>query len=354
MKRSVLSMIMAVAVMTASFAQEKRYGIESAILKKNTSVNAQGIKQTFSTIQYISDYGGKESTEMILDAQGQTVIIFTMQKDGYLYTVNMAEKQGTKVKAAGNSSMLNFAEELKKKNQISDVVEIVGDNVQFLGKECKSYESTATIQGQTVKTVMLKWQGVVLKSTVTFYGMTMVDEVTEIQEDVEISAEKFELPEGINFKEVTPKAYQPEKEHVLKGTVAPNFTLPDLTGKQVSLSSLKGKYIVLDFWGSWCFPCIKGMPEMKQYYEKYRDKLEFVGIACRDKDAPWRDAVEKNELNWIQLKNIDSDDASENVSVLYSVEAYPTKFILDKDLKIIAIFQGEVIEFYTRLEQLLD
>ena len=353
MKKSVLLMMMAFTVMAVSFAQEKRYGIESAILKKNTSVNAQGFEQTVSTIQYISNYGEKESTE-IMDEQGQTAIIFTMVKDGYLYTANMAAKQGTKVMAAGNSGFLNFAEKLKEKDQIGDVVEVEGSSVQFLGKECKSYEITVAIKGQTVKTAMLRWQGVILKSTVTFSDMTVVDEVIEIQEGVEIAAEKFELPEGINFKELSPKMYQHEKEHVLKGTAAPDFTLSDLEGKPVSLSSLKGKYIVLDFWGSWCFPCIKGMPEMKKYYEKYRNKLEFVGIACRDKDATWRGAVEKNELNWIQLKNIDSDDATENVSVLYFVEAYPTKFILDKDLKIIAIFQGEVKEFYTKLEQLID
>ena len=347
-------MMMAVTVITASFAQEKRYGIESAILKKNTTVKAQGIEQNVSAIQYIADYGRKESTEMLMDMQGKTITIFTMVKDGYLYTVNMAEKQGTKMKTSENSNFMNFTEELKEKYQLSDVVEIENDNIQFLGKECKSYEFTATINGQTIKTVMLKWQGMTLKSTVSFFGMITVDEVIEIQEGVEIAKEKFELPEGIDFKEINPKAYQPEKEHVLKGSAVPDFTLSDLTGKPVSLSSLKGKYVVLDFWGSWCFPCIKGMPEMKKYYEKYRDKLEFVGIACRDKDAAWRDAVEKNELNWIQLKNIDSDDATQNVSVLYSVEAYPTKFILDKDLKIVAIFQGEVKEFYTKLEQLID
>ena len=139
----------------------------------------------------------------------------------------------------------------------------------------------------------------------------------------------------------------------LKGTTAPDFTLTNLAGVPVSLSNMRGKYIVLDFWGSWCSPCMGGMPVMKRYYEQHKDKLEFVGIACNDKDAEWRNAVDKNELNWVQLKNNDNKDATKNVSLLYSVGAYPTKFILDKDLKILAIFQGESVDFYTKLDTLL-
>ena len=354
MKSSVLSMMIAVSVITASFAQEKRYGIESAILKKNTIVKFQGFERTVSSIQYIADYGMKESTEIIMEMQGQTVTTFSMMKDGYIYVANLAEKQGTKIKVAAEKdfktfNFLNLTDEMKEKYQIVELGE-----VQFLGKECKSYEMTVTEQGQTVRAIILVWQGIPLKSSMTVSIATVVDEVTEIQEGVEIAMEKFGLPEGINFVERNTQTLQQQKEHILKGRTAPNFTLPDLAGESVSLSNLKGKYIVLDFWGSWCGPCMRGMPEMKKYYEKYKDRLEFVGIACRDKDAGWRNAVETNELNWIQLKNNDIEDAAKNVSSIYSVGAYPTKFILDKDLKIVAVFQGEREEFYSNLDTLLN
>ena len=84
------------------------------------------------------------------------------------------------------------------------------------------------------------------------------------------------------------------KKKVAPGKVAPDFTLNDINGKPFTLSSLRGKYVVLDFWGSWCGWCIKGMPDMKKYYEKYKGKFEIVGIDCNDTADKWKAAVEKH------------------------------------------------------------
>ena len=81
-----------------------------------------------------------------------------------------------------------------------------------------------------------------------------------------------------------------------EGIPAPDFTLKDINGNDFALSSLRGKYVVLDFWGSWCGWCIKGFPEMKKAYAKHRDKVEFVGVACNDTETKWKAAVAKHEL----------------------------------------------------------
>ena len=90
---------------------------------------------------------------------------------------------------------------------------------------------------------------------------------------------------------------------IKEGLPAPDFTLNDLNGQPLSLSSLRGKYVVLDFWGSWCGWCIKGIPDMKKYYEKYKGKLEILGIDCRDTEEKWKAAVEKHELPWLPLRH---------------------------------------------------
>ena len=81
-------------------------------------------------------------------------------------------------------------------------------------------------------------------------------------------------------------------EQVAPGNPAPEIAKNDfVTGKPFSLSSLKGKVVLLDFWGSWCGWCIKGFPEMKQYYKKYAGKFEILGVDCNDTEEKWRKAV---------------------------------------------------------------
>ncbi|MEG2177908.1 MAG: TlpA disulfide reductase family protein [Bacteroidales bacterium] len=141
---------------------------------------------------------------------------------------------------------------------------------------------------------------------------------------------------------------------MVAGTPAPEFILKDLKGNDVSLSSIsmKNKYIVLDFWGSWCSWCIKGFPKMKAYYAKYANKVEFVGIACSDKEEVWKKAVDTYQLPWIQL--INGKNMCNDVTVLYGVQGFPTKFILDKNLKIVDRIEGEDPLFYERLDALLQ
>ena len=72
------------------------------------------------------------------------------------------------------------------------------------------------------------------------------------------------------------EAEEKAKKVQAAGVEAPDFTLKDIKGNDFKLSSLRGKIVVLDFWGSWCGWCIKGMPKMKEYYEKYKGKFEFL------------------------------------------------------------------------------
>lgn len=81
---------------------------------------------------------------------------------------------------------------------------------------------------------------------------------------------------------------------IVAGSPAPDFTLKTADDKNFTLSSLRGKYVVLDFWGSWCGWCIKGIPKMKRYYDRYKSKLEIVGIDCNDTPERWLAAVEEH------------------------------------------------------------
>lgn len=138
-----------------------------------------------------------------------------------------------------------------------------------------------------------------------------------------------------------------------EGAKAPDFTLKDINGNPFTLHSAKYEYMVLDFWGSWCVPCIKGFPKMKEYYKRYGDRVEFIGIACKDREDKWKRSVKEHQVNWTQLFN-NPKDKNSDVSFLYAVLMYPTKVIIDKEKNIVGVFQGESEEFYNKLDSLLN
>lgn len=133
--------------------------------------------------------------------------------------------------------------------------------------------------------------------------------------------------------------------------VAPDFTLIDINGKPLTLSSLRGKIVVIDFWGSWCIWCIKGMPKMKEYYEKYKGKFEILGVDCNDPQDSWKATVAKLELPWLHVYN--PRNSSDDVCAKYAIQGFPTKVIVGADGKIIKTVIGEDPQFYTFLDELL-
>ena len=132
------------------------------------------------------------------------------------------------------------------------------------------------------------------------------------------------------------------------GIEAPVFTLNDLEGKPLSLNSLRGKYVILDFWGSWCIWCIKGFPQMKEYYAKYSGKFEILGIDVNDTEEDWKAAVKKHALPWLHVYCPEESTVLED----YGVRNFPTKIIIGPDGKIVKAIVGEDPAFYTLLDEL--
>ena len=102
-----------------------------------------------------------------------------------------------------------------------------------------------------------------------------------------------------------------------KGEIAPTFTLPDLEGKNVGLDQFRGKYVLLDFWATWCRPCIQEIPFLKQAQEKFGGNNFQVVSVCVDQESKkplWKTTVENHQANWTHL--YDSDGL---VSSLYKI-----------------------------------
>lgn len=147
------------------------------------------------------------------------------------------------------------------------------------------------------------------------------------------------------------QAEEDRKAEVASGTItAPDFTLPDLEGKKVSLSDFRGKWVVLDFWGSWCGWCIKGFPALKEAYSKYGDKIQVIGIGCNEPESDWRAGVKKYQLPWLNLFNGDNKE----LYTAYNIEGFPTKAIINPEGKLVDLTTGEDPEFFTRLASFVE
>ena len=132
--------------------------------------------------------------------------------------------------------------------------------------------------------------------------------------------------------------------------LAPDFELPDLQGNPLKLSSLRGKYVVLDFWGAWCIWCVRGFPRMKEAYAKYKDKMEILGVDCRDTEAKWKAAVDEYQLPWLQVRC--PNEQLQKLALQYNIEGFPTKVIIGPEGKIVKVVVGEDPAFYTFLDEL--
>ena len=140
-------------------------------------------------------------------------------------------------------------------------------------------------------------------------------------------------------------------EKVQVGSEAPDFTLPDLNGNPVSLSSFRGKYVLVDFWAAWCPDCRKENPNIVSAWEKYKNKnFAILGVSLDRNRDQWLAAIEKDKLTWTQVSDLKY--WSSEAAVLYCIRWIPMSFLIDPEGKIVAIgLEGE--ELHNKLEELL-
>lgn len=128
------------------------------------------------------------------------------------------------------------------------------------------------------------------------------------------------------------------REYIKVGSEAPDFTLKTLEGTDLTLSSLRGRYVMLDFWGTWCHWCVEGMPKVKAVSETYADKLTVISVDCHDSEIEWKKGLDEIKImTWTQVYN----PADFALDAQYAVDGFPTFVVIDPEGKIAKIIVGE-------------
>ncbi|BAV08920.1 thiol:disulfide interchange protein [Filimonas lacunae] len=134
------------------------------------------------------------------------------------------------------------------------------------------------------------------------------------------------------------------------GMKAPYFELPDSNGVKHAVTEFRGKYVLIDFWASWCVPCRKENPGLVKAYQQYHSKgLEIVSISLDSNKPQWLASAAKDNLTWLQLCDLKAYGGA--ITELYGVHAIPQNYMLDKEGNIMAVnLRGEKwVEFVNQL-----
>ena len=125
--------------------------------------------------------------------------------------------------------------------------------------------------------------------------------------------------------------------NIVIGEKAPDFTAPNPDGKAITMSAIKGKVTIIDFWASWCKPCRIENPNLVKLYDKYHSEgLEIISVSLErgNQKAFWIDAIKKDQLSWYNVSNLKF--WQDPIAKTYSVNSIPATFILDENGMLIA------------------
>lgn len=166
------------------------------------------------------------------------------------------------------------------------------------------------------------------QATIHYYlGITLAN---QMQDDAARAEFQAFLDEDRRSPSLHPRAERLiQRTELARARMAPAFTVTTLDGQRVSMDGLAGKVVLIDFWATWCGPCVAALPHVRQIAKKFEGQPFVVLSVSLDSDvAKWKDFVDKNDMSWLQYRD---GSFSGNLSKMFNVNAIPATFTIDAD-----------------------
>jgi peroxiredoxin len=274
-------------------------------------------------------------------AGGAIFDIIAQNGEQITFTTDMSDKR--------HAYEITGSEESKKIQAYNKISNFYGDKnvalateyqtkVEAIGQETDSlmqaYMPLMQKNMEDTNEAVLKFINENKKSLAAFYAMTSLDPVKYEQQMVAYADEikdTFTDNPGVQHFVRQMQLMKP----VAIGQKAPDFTIAGIDGKPVKLADYKGKYVMLDFWASWCAPCRQENPNVVKQYAKFHSKgFNIVGISLDETKEAWQQAIDADNLTWQHGSDLKRFEGP--TEVLYRIEAIPSNFIIDPQGVIIA------------------
>jgi len=253
--------------------------------------------------------------------------------------IQISYKQRRLMASGSKDQELLNAYEVFRKKSLSKWMDDVRLEIKVAKKsgDMESVDSLALVENKNYaahRTELTQWVDNNMGASIAVYATSLRWSYSDVEFMTRLLPEFKKTHPGLRITKSL-EAKVTRFSRVAIGQPYADFTSKDPNGNQVALSSIKGKYILIDFWASWCGPCRRENPHLVNVYNRYsKSGFNIIGVSLDKRSSRWTAAIEKDQLSWVQVSDL-SGYLGEAV-VLYNVSAIPSNVLIDAHGKIIA------------------